>query len=59
MLCSERAALIAWKDSFGRFGRFGTPIQTLDVASLKDVQAFAGFALETHGRIDVVVNMPA
>jgi len=28
----------------------------LDVTSLKDVQAFTGLALETHGRIDVVVN---
>jgi NADP-dependent 3-hydroxy acid dehydrogenase YdfG len=28
----------------------------LDVTSLKDVQEFTGFALETHGRIDVVVN---
>ena len=30
--------------------------RTLDVTSLKDVQAFTGLALETHGRIDVVVN---
>jgi NADP-dependent 3-hydroxy acid dehydrogenase YdfG len=30
--------------------------QTLDVTKLKDVQAFADFALETHERIDVVVN---
>ena len=30
--------------------------RALDVTSLKDVQAFTGFALETHGRIDVVVN---
>jgi NADP-dependent 3-hydroxy acid dehydrogenase YdfG len=29
---------------------------TLDVTSLNDVQAFAGFALETYGRIDVVIN---
>ena len=30
--------------------------RALDVVSLEDVQAFANFALETHGRIDVVVN---
>ena len=30
--------------------------RTLDVTSLKDVQALTGLALETHGRIDVVVN---
>ena len=30
--------------------------QALDVTKLKDVQAFAEFALETNGRIDVVVN---
>jgi NADP-dependent 3-hydroxy acid dehydrogenase YdfG len=28
----------------------------LDVTRLEDVQAFANFALETHGRIDVVIN---
>lgn len=30
--------------------------RALDVTKLDDVQAFANFALETHGRIDVVVN---
>jgi NADP-dependent 3-hydroxy acid dehydrogenase YdfG len=30
--------------------------RALDVSKLADVQAFANFALETHGRIDVVVN---
>ena len=30
--------------------------RALDVAKLEDVQAFADFAVETHGRIDVVVN---
>ena len=30
--------------------------RTLDVTSLTDFQAFTGFALETHGRIDVLVN---
>jgi NADP-dependent 3-hydroxy acid dehydrogenase YdfG len=30
--------------------------RTLDVAKLQDVQAFADFAVETHGRIDVIVN---
>ena len=30
--------------------------RTLDVPSLKDVPAFTGLALETYGRIDVVIN---
>lgn len=30
--------------------------RALDVTSLEDVNAFAGFALETFGRIDVIVN---
>ena len=30
--------------------------RAVDVVRLEDVQAFANFALETHGRIDVVVN---
>jgi NADP-dependent 3-hydroxy acid dehydrogenase YdfG len=30
--------------------------RALDVSKLDDMQAFANFALETHGRIDVVVN---
>ena len=30
--------------------------RALDVTRLDDVQAFTSFALETHGRIDVVVN---
>jgi NADP-dependent 3-hydroxy acid dehydrogenase YdfG len=30
--------------------------RALDVTKLEDVQAFANFALETHGRIDVIVN---
>jgi len=29
---------------------------SLDVTDLDDVRAFAGFALEKHGRIDVIVN---
>src|SRR5689334_19471986 len=28
----------------------------LDVTNLEDVQSFVKFALDTHGRIDVVVN---
>ena len=30
--------------------------QALDVTDLKDMQAFADFAIKTHGRIDVIVN---
>jgi len=30
--------------------------QALDVTDLKDMQAFADFAINTHGRIDVIVN---
>ncbi|MBD7986911.1 SDR family oxidoreductase [Luteimonas sp. Sa2BVA3] len=30
--------------------------RALDVTSLKDVQAFAGFAMDAFGRIDVIVN---
>lgn len=30
--------------------------QALDVTSLEDMQAFAEFAITTHGRIDVIIN---
>ncbi|SDN95240.1 SDR family oxidoreductase [Vreelandella arcis] len=30
--------------------------QALDVTDLKDMQAFADFAINTHGRIDVIIN---
>lgn len=31
-------------------------VRPLDVTSLEDMQAFADFALKTHGRIDVIIN---
>jgi NADP-dependent 3-hydroxy acid dehydrogenase YdfG len=41
----------------GRAVRVARPSSgRLEVTSLKDVQAFTGFALETYGRIDVVIN---
>src|SRR3979409_2428307 len=30
--------------------------RAVDVSKLEDLQAFANFALERHGRIDVIVN---
>ncbi len=34
----------------------GAEVRSLDVTRMEDVQAFADFALELHGRVDVLVN---